>query len=212
VGQQEFIVMESQRTTVVLQEFLADPKNREASGNFARKYQPRIKGLCLARRLQDADAEDLTASILLSFCVRDVFDGFVFLSKAQFQGWLNTVAAHAVLTFLRNRGRRPEAWSVGNLAAQEFLQRAADGMVPELVLICAEDRERVDRAGDRVRATVDPRTWEAFRLAVCEGRPVPEVADRLAMTRASVWTACSRIKRKLRQELKDLLEPPPDER
>src|SRR5262245_38235165 len=112
-----------QRSTILLRDFLAAPRNREAYGKFVAKYQPRIKRRCSERwRLQDADADDLTASILLGFLQRDVFSGFVFQSKEKFYAWLDTAVKFAVLNFLRERGRRPDAWSVGNTDAQGALE------------------------------------------------------------------------------------------
>jgi RNA polymerase sigma factor (sigma-70 family) len=199
--------MESQRSTVILQGFLADPKNCEAFGKFARKYQSRIKRCCLARGLQDADADDLAAAILLRFCERDVFDGFVFQSKEKFYGWLSKVVRHAVLTFHRDRGRKPDAWSVGNANAQDSLQRATEEMVRDLKAVCEEDRARVERACARVEAGVEAKTWQAFHLSVYEGRAVKEVTEQLGMTNVAVWQAVSRVKRKLREELSDLHDP-----
>src|SRR5437764_1025408 len=77
---QELIQVESQknqRSSIFLLEFLAAPRNKEAFGKFAAKYQPRIKRCCCQRwKLQDADADDLTATILLKFFERDVFKEF----------------------------------------------------------------------------------------------------------------------------------------
>src|SRR5262245_54759566 len=67
---------EGQRSTIFLQNFFTDPQNREAFGRFAAKYLPRIKGCCKKWRLQDADAEDLAASILLGFLGGDVLSRF----------------------------------------------------------------------------------------------------------------------------------------
>ncbi len=198
--------MDSERSTILLLQFLGDPKNRDLFGKFARKYQPRIKHCCLRRGLQDADAEDLTATILLRFCERDLFDGFVFRSKGQFYAWLDTVVRNDVLTFLRNRGRKPDSWSVGNADAQEALQQVSAAVVDDLKAECAPDLARIGEARARVRARVGEKTWSAFCLSMDEGRSVEEVMELLGMSQASVWQALSRIKRKLREELSDLHE------
>ena len=114
----------NQGSTVFLQKFLAEPKNREAFGKFAAKYQPRIKSCCQRWGLKDEnDADDLTANILLKLFERDLFVDFVLKTKAQFYGYLDTVTKHATLTFLRDRHRKPDAWSVGNADAQESAAR-----------------------------------------------------------------------------------------
>src|SRR5690348_3917959 len=111
--------MESQRSTVILQELVADPKARETFERFVRKYQARIKGCCLGLGLQDAGADDLTSAILLRFLGRNVVGGFVFQSKEKFYAWLDTVVRTAVRTLHRDRARKPEAWSMGNADAED---------------------------------------------------------------------------------------------
>ncbi len=192
---------EPQRSSIFLREFLAAPRNREAFGQFVARYQPRIKDCCRQRwQLQDADAEDLSASILLRFLERDVLGVFVFQSKEKFYHWLDTVVKSAVLSFLRDRGREPDAWSVGNVEAQEALEKVAE----DVGLFCAEDYARVQAARARVEKRVDPKTARAFRMLVDEGAKVEEVVRTLGMTKVAVWQARSRFLRLLREEFRDL--------
>jgi RNA polymerase sigma factor (sigma-70 family) len=203
--------MESQHSSIILQQFLADPQNREIFGNFAEKYQPRIKQICLNQGLQDADADDLTATILLRFCERDVFDGFVYRSHEQFRGWLNKVVRNDVYNFLRTRGRKPDTWSVGNTKAQEFLRNDAECIVNELHLLCDKIRTRVEKGCDRVKECVKDQTWQVFHMAVFEERTVDEVTQQSGMSKVAVWQAISRVRRKLREELVGMHEILADE-
>jgi RNA polymerase sigma-70 factor (ECF subfamily) len=193
--------MESQRSTVILQEFLANPSNAEAFGRFATRYHPRIKRCCQARGLQEADADDLTAALLLRFFERDVFADFVFQTKEKFCAWLRTVVTRAVLTFIRDRGRKPDAWSVGNADAQASLERVTEEMVRDLDSICDEERAVLERARNRVEARLEERTRQAFRMLVDEERTPDEVAERLGMTKLAVWQVRSRVLRMIREEL-----------
>jgi RNA polymerase sigma-70 factor (ECF subfamily) len=195
--------MDSQRSSIILQEFLANPGNADAFGKFATRYQPRMKRCCLARGLQDADADDLTAALLLRFFDGDVFTDFVFQSKEKFYAWLRTAVTRAVLTFLRAQGRRPGAWSVGNADAQESLDQVAEEMVRDLGPICEEERARMEEARSRVEARLEEKTRQAFRLLVDEGCSAEEVAGRLGMSKFSVWQARSRVLRKIREELRE---------
>lgn len=204
--------MDSVRSTVFLQQFLADPKNRELFGMFIKKYQPRIKRCCLRHGLQDADAEDLTSTILLRFCERDVFDDFVFQSKDKFNGWLDTVVRHDMLTFLRNRSRKPDSWSVGNAAAQEALRKASEEIVRDLKMECEHDLARVEAGYAKVKERVDDQTWRVFEMLVLEQCTVAEVMERLAMSKDAVYAAKSRVKRMLREVLRDLHVPPEEEK
>lgn len=191
---------ENQRSTVILRDFLADPKNHKTFGRFAAKYQPWLKRCCERRGLQDADAEDLTAAILLRFFERDVFQDFVFQTKEKFYHWLDTVVKHGVLTFLRDRGRKPDAWSVGNADVQESLKQVTRAMLRDLESICEEDRARLRTARVRIEEHVHEKTRQAFRMLTDEGRTVDEVVQALDMTPLAVWKVRSRMLRKLRDE------------
>jgi RNA polymerase sigma-70 factor (ECF subfamily) len=204
---EEFFSMESQPSTVILQEFLANPGNAEAFGAFAARYQPRIKRCCQARGLQDADADDLTATLLLRFFERDVFADFVFQTKEMFYGWLRTVVTRAVLMFLRDRGRKPDAWSVGNPDAQESLDEVTEQMVRHMSSVCAEEQALVAQARARVEQRLEEKTRQAFRMLVDEQRPAGEVARCLGMSKLAVWQARSRVLRMLRREVADPCGP-----
>jgi DNA-directed RNA polymerase specialized sigma24 family protein len=198
----------TQRSTIVLRNLLASPQDRAAFGKFIEKYQPRIKRCCCERwKLQDADADDLTASILLGFMERDVFSRFVFHSKEKFYAWLDGAVKFAVLTFLRDRGRRPDWWSAGNADAQSSLQNVTEQMVRDLGMLCDEDYARVQEARLRVENRVEEKTSAAFQMLEDEGCAVEEVVQRLGMTKVAVWKARSRFLRMLREEFPDLHGP-----
>ncbi len=199
---------QSLRSTIILRDFLAAPHNQEAFGRFASKYRPRIKDRCSNRwGLQDADADDLTSALLLKFFERDVFREFVFQSKEQFNGWLNTVVRNAVLTFLRDRGRKPDAWSVGNPDAQDSLEHVISDLGRDLEAVCAEDLQLVQRARDAVRGRVEGDTWQAFCLQADEGKSAEEVGQQLGKSNYAVWKAHSRVMRLLREEFHRLQGP-----
>jgi RNA polymerase sigma factor (sigma-70 family) len=195
--------MEDQRSSLLLQEFLGRPKNRDLFGRFAARYYPRILECGLRHGLQVADAEDLAADLLLRFCERDVFVGFTFHTKAQFYAWLHKTVANAVLTFLRSRSRKPDAWSLGNAEAQESLQRVGE----DVESLYAEVGDRIEKARAAAKARVEAKTWQVFELAMDECRKVDEITRELAMSKVAVWQALSRVKRMLREELRDLHEP-----
>src|SRR5207249_7422474 len=77
-------------------------------------------------------------------------------------------------------------------------------------LEAAFDRELLDEAMVRVRLRVQPRTWEAFRLAALEGLPGAEVAGRLGMEVANVYVARGNVQRMIREEYTRLDQPDPD--
>jgi RNA polymerase sigma-70 factor (ECF subfamily) len=61
------------------------------------------------------------------------------------------------------------------------------------------------RALELVRAEFEPRTWELFWLTAVEGRPPVDVAAERGLTPAAVRQAKSRVLRRLREEVGDLI-------
>lgn len=187
-------------STLILRNLLADPANGEAFQRFARKYEPRIRARCIRRGLQDCDADDLTAELLVEFFEGDSLRRFLFAGKEKFNRWLGVVVKRRVLDFYRRRGRKPDAWSVGNEDAQRAMDRVAGEWVAELADTCSDDLELAAKALDHVEAATDPKHMKAFRMRVFKDRRAADVAEELDMTDVGVWQAQSRINRMLREE------------
>jgi RNA polymerase sigma-70 factor (ECF subfamily) len=76
----------------------------------------------------------------------------------------------------------------------------------------AEDSEDADqtsalfhRALGLLRGEFEQRTWQAFWRATVDGLSAPEVATELGMTASAVRMAKSRVLRRLREELGELV-------
>jgi RNA polymerase sigma-70 factor (ECF subfamily) len=64
----------------------------------------------------------------------------------------------------------------------------------------------VQRATQLMRGEFQPQTWQAFWEFVVEDRPAAEVGQRLGISENAVYLAKGRVLRRLRQELKGLLD------
>lgn len=188
-----------QRTTIILREFLTDPKNHAAFGEFAAKYGPRIQSRCRSFGIQDVDAEDLGATILLRFFERDTFKDFIFEGRDKFEKWLKITVKNAVVDFVR--ARRPDAWSVGNPEAQASLEQIASEISDDLSSAWQRDWTLLQAARVRVEERVEAKTWQAFRLLVDEQRSVAEVAKIMDTNDFNVWKVRSRVLRMMREEV-----------
>jgi RNA polymerase sigma-70 factor (ECF subfamily) len=62
------------------------------------------------------------------------------------------------------------------------------------------------RAVEQVRGEFEDRTWQAFWLVVIEGRTPAALADALGMSPAGIRQAKSRVLRRLKQEMGELLD------
>jgi RNA polymerase sigma factor (sigma-70 family) len=178
-----------------------DPVDEGAWGAFVAYYGPKIQGWCRQRGLQAADAEDVTQDVLLR--LSRSLRKFVYDPSRSFRGWLRLVTQHALSDFFAHRKQRPDAGSSDDLglAALDNVQ-AHDDL---LEFLNGEfTRVLVEQACERVRARVEPQTWEAFRLTACENRPGDEVAADLGMNVAAVHKARSRVLAFIREEVKRL--------
>jgi RNA polymerase sigma factor (sigma-70 family) len=197
---------EVERSTAVLVRLLAEPDSDRAFREFTDRYLARMKASCRKLGMQDADADDVCAAILLRFYEKREFRKFAFESKQRFNGWLNTVVRNAVFTFVRDRGRRPEAWSVGDTGAQQSLEDVAETVADSLLPYCEEDLARGEIARSIVRDRVDAKTMRAFELLCYEGRKGADVAAELGMKLPSVWKARSRVAKMLQEEFRKLTD------
>jgi RNA polymerase sigma-70 factor (ECF subfamily) len=180
---------------------LRDHQDAEAWAQFVQLYAPVLYGYLRKAGLQDADAADLT-----QMCLRQVALHIGSLEYAapgdSFRGWLFTIVRNKLRDF-QDRPRHLVQGS-GDSAVQRLLDNQPAPEPSE-----AETWEREYRcslfawAAEQVRPTVQPSTWEAFRLTAVEGKSGAEAADRLGMTIAAVYLAKSRIMMRLRAVLRD---------
>jgi RNA polymerase sigma-70 factor (ECF subfamily) len=186
------------KTQPSLLERVRQPDDGPAWERFVELYTPLL--LEWARRLGagPSDAEDLLQDVF-ALLVRKL-PSFKYDPRQSFRAWLRTV--------LRNR------WATLRRIPSAVLPAAGSAQVPEPVAAdgLAEweneeyRRQLVSRALRLLQRDFQPVTWQAFwDFVVCE-RPAAEVAAALSISVDSVYTAKSRVLRRLREELKGLLD------
>jgi RNA polymerase sigma-70 factor (ECF subfamily) len=179
-----------------------DPADAGAWAEFVRHYETRILGWCRAWHLQEADARDVTQTVLLTLAVR--MRDFPYDPGRSFRAWLKTVARHAWLA-LRERQGRPGGGS-GDTGVLEQLHSVAAG--EDLLKRLEEgfDQEILEEAVRRVRLRIEPQTWEAFRLTAEEGLSGAEASARIGMRVSQVYVAKRRVRQMLQDEVRKLEE------
>ena len=70
----------------------------------------------------------------------------------------------------------------------------------------AEVGQLYRRALEQVRAEFEERTWQAFWLTVIDGRSPAALESELGMTPANIRQAKSRVLRRLKREVGDVLD------
>jgi RNA polymerase sigma-70 factor (ECF subfamily) len=183
----------------LLAQLRQDPSGQAGWEEFVERYGRHIYRWCRRWNLQDADAEDLTQTILVKLTqkLRD----FAYDPSRSFRSWLKTVAHHAWRDFEESRRIRPAA---GDSQVQELMLtvEAREDLARRLEE--AYDLELLETAKARVRLRVAPHTWEAFRLVALEGLPVAEVAAVVQMQVAMVYVAKSKVQKMLQEEIEKL--------
>jgi RNA polymerase sigma-70 factor (ECF subfamily) len=165
-----------------------------------KRYGRQILQWCRQWRLQEADAEDVT-QIVLAKLAQKLAD-FQYDPSRRFRGWLKTLAYHALSDYLEAR-RRPGEGSGGDDVAQVLDSLAArDDLVRQLTE--EFDRELLEEAMRRVQLRVPAHHWEVFRLTALENLSGAEVADRLGMKVATVFTTRSKVQKQVQEEVRRL--------
>ncbi len=191
---------------------LSDPSRREAAWrDFLDRYQPLMSAWCLRCGLDDADAQDITATVLSRLV--SLISSFKYDPSRRFRGWLRRVVINEVKTLWRRRRRRP--WdrgvggpdSCGSLPGREAA--SLEDLAQTLDDTLARDLDLASQALDRARARVEPRTWQAFWLTELEGQAPVAVAEKLGMRVAALYVAKSRVLKILREEGEELMTARP---
>lgn len=170
---------------------------------FSKIYRPVIYRLARGSGLQHADAEDLTQQVLTS--VSQAIPQYKTQRHVKFRSWLTRIVRNAVINSL-TRGK-PTQRGVGGSDFVELLAAVADddsGFEPQIEL---EYQRQVYRyAAARIRAEIQPQTWQAFVLTVVMGESTESAAESLKMSIGSIHAARSRVMRRLRAVVQSIGE------
>lgn len=173
----------------------------EAWRRLVTLYQPLIRFWGTRGGIPTADVEDVCQEVFAA--AASSLGGFRRDRPGDtFRGWLRGVTRNQVLLyFRRNRGR---TLAEGGSDAWDRLQEVADPL-PGPGEEADEAGQLYLRALEQVRGHFDERTWQAFWRTAIDGRSPTDVAGELGMTAGNIRQAKSRVLRRIRQELGDLL-------
>jgi RNA polymerase sigma-70 factor (ECF subfamily) len=161
---------------------------------------------CRKAGLQAEDAADVGQEVFHAVA-RHLVDFRRQRAGDSFRGWLWTIAHNKIRDFWRRQAALPRAVG-GSSAHQRLLQVAQDESADSAVRPPSADESAglFHRALELMRAEFEERTWTAFWRVAVEDRVPADVAAELGMSAASVYAAKSRVLRRLREELGDLLD------
>jgi RNA polymerase sigma-70 factor, ECF subfamily len=168
-------------------------------------YAPLVVHWCRKSDLSEQDAADV---------VQEVFQAVAAHIKSfrkerpgdTFRGWMRTIARNKVRDHYRKLGREPGG--VGGTEAHMWFSQLPEAREPEGDSSTPDETEQslFARALDLIRNEFEDRTWQAFWRTTVETQPPKDVASELGMSPGAVRVAKSRVLRRLREELGDLIE------
>lgn len=190
-------------TPVSLLDRLRQPDDAAAWQRLVDIYQPWLRGWLRAHLLQTADVDDLVQEVL-AILLRELPTFQHNGRKGAFRAWLRGILLNRLRDFRRQRAPATvqegadSDWRLDNLAddrselAQQWDREHDQNVVNRLLQLIAGDFE--------------PRTWQAFRAFVMEGRSATDVAAELGMSVGAVWSAKSHVLKRLRHEAREMLD------
>jgi RNA polymerase sigma-70 factor (ECF subfamily) len=177
---------------------IADATDDDAWLQFVAIYEPVVYRIARRKGLQDADARDLVQHVMASVS-RSIDRWQPDSDRASFRTWLYRVANNAIVDFVRKK--KPDDGQGGTSILQALLVQPDHDAIAETEWETAHRREVFRWAARRIIKEFTDSTWAAFALTTIEGMSPADAAERLGMTVGSIYTARSRVMRRLRDEV-----------
>jgi RNA polymerase sigma factor (sigma-70 family) len=166
-------------------------------------YRPLLAAWAARAGVPAADADDLVQEVLLAV-VKQVAD-FDRRGEGAFRGWLRTVLGRRIIDYFRRQAVRPIA-----TGRTDFADRLGELASPETDLSRIWDREHDEHVARQAMKIIQPdftpATWQAFRRQVIDGMPAATAAAEGGLSLNAALLAKSRILKRLRQEVAELIE------
>jgi RNA polymerase sigma-70 factor (ECF subfamily) len=164
-------------------------------------YAPLVVHWCRQSGLQSDEAQDVIQEVFAAVAV-----GLKTYQSdrpgGSFRGWIRGIARHK----LQDHYRRGPARAEGGSEALVRLRAVPEPVeAPDLSESDTDVADLYRRALEQVRGQFEERTWQAFWKVAMENRSPAEAASELGMTPNTVRQAKSRILRRLKEELGELI-------
>jgi len=190
-------------TSVSLLERLRNGGDTRSWRRFSDLYQPWLRDVLLRHGLQSADADDVAQEVLSA--LMKGLPGFRHNTrKGAFRAWLRGITVNRLREFWRRRNQEPAPG--GSELARRLEQLADDDSELSRRWDREHDQHVVNGLLQEVAPDFEPKTWQAFRAFVLDGRKAADVAAELSLSEGAVWTAKSHVLKRLRQAAEGLLD------
>ena len=182
---------------------LARGGNNDAWNRLTDLYGPVIFSHVLSKGLSKNDAGDVTQEIFISIH-RGLGDFKKVRSGDNFLGWVMTIASRRIADYFRqiSKFERAIGGSTGALIAQQAQQSRAPDVDFDADKI---KRQLASRAMKIMESDFETKTWRAFYITLVEGKSTQQACEELNMRPGSVRQARARVRKRLIEELGDIL-------
>lgn len=174
-------------------------RDEQAWRDFVDAYIPAVVAYLRSKRLQDADARDITQEVLRS--VAKAIGGFIpGPEHGRFRSWLFAIVRSKLVDHWRRAKRAPASCGTDLQQTLEGIPDGADQAIWEQQC----KLQLLHWAANQIQREFSPATWEAFRLAAIENIPPREAAKQLGMTVSNVYVCKSRVLARLREVVEQM--------
>ena len=171
--------------------------DRSAWYEFDAIYRPLLQRFARARGLSESEADEIAQQCMTA--VDQHIGRFEYdPRRGRFKAWLATMVNNRIKNMLRDR-RETQAQTA------DFAGLAESGATPDEIFDKLWQQEHLKHCLRLIRGEVEPTTFSAFVAYVMEEQPVEAVCKRFDMTANQVHAIKSRMVKRIRQRMTDLL-------
>ncbi len=177
----------------------------EAWNRVVRIYSPLVYRWCrLDVELQPADVADIVQEVFRSVWLA-IEDFRRDRPGDSFRYWLRAITLNKIRDHFRRHRDRPAA--SGGSVANNMLAQVEDRLANQSGDEVESENILVLHAALRViEGDFEKATWTAFWSFAIEGHSTAEIAERVGMTPHAVRQACYRVRKRLKDEMQDMLD------
>ncbi len=185
-----------EETSASLLERLREPNPTAAWERFVHLYTPLLCHWAGRLGATGPDVDDLVQEVFTLLLQK--LPVFQYNASQRFRAWLWTITLNKHRERLRQQAPAP---SLADLPTEPAAPDQLDAVI-------AADYQQylVQRALELMESDFQPTTWRAFWECTVNERPAADVATELQVSLDSVYAAKSRVLRRLRAEMRDLLD------
>ncbi len=171
-----------------------DWRDHRAWLEIIERYEPMLSLVCRQAKLSGDETNEVLQRVWIDLARRLL--SFRYDPTRRFRGFLATLCRSRIIDVIRERNKGvmvPLSEIAEEIRADEFSEDKNSTML-------ARQFEIANEVQQVVRAKVNPETWDAFWLTSVENLSLKEAGAQLGKTRAAIFEAQNRVRKRLRIE------------